>query len=187
MLCQFLVYNKMIIYGNLWWLSSKESAYSAGDTGLIPGLGRSPGEGNGNPLQFLAQKIPWTEEPSGLQSMGSQELDTIQQLNHPPLYIYKESDREARNQLQEKKLQKTQTRVHAKQYATEQPVVSGDLHPLASGRGWVLVSATALKGPMLLALPLNLAGLLFIHSLSTSHCLLIWSLHNLRSSSQLCR
>ena len=59
------------------WLSSKESAYSAGDTGLIPGLGRSPGEGNGNPLQFLAWKIPWTEEPSGLQSMGSQELDTI--------------------------------------------------------------------------------------------------------------
>ena len=29
----------------------KESACSAGDTGLIPGLGRSPGEGNGNPLQ----------------------------------------------------------------------------------------------------------------------------------------
>ena len=30
----------------------KESACSAGDTGLIPGLGRSPGEGNGNPLQY---------------------------------------------------------------------------------------------------------------------------------------
>ena len=29
----------------------KESACSAGDLGLIPGLGRSPGEGNGNPLQ----------------------------------------------------------------------------------------------------------------------------------------
>ena len=60
-----------------------------------------------------------------------------------------------------KKLQKNpQTCVHAKQYATEQPVLSGDLHPLASGRGWVLGSATALKGPMLLALPLNLASLL---------------------------
>ena len=58
-----------------WWLSGKESAYSAGDMGLIPGLGRSPGEGNGNPLQFLAWKISWTEEPSRLQSMGSQELD----------------------------------------------------------------------------------------------------------------
>ena len=31
---------------------SKESACSAGDLGLIPGLGRSPGEGNGNPFQY---------------------------------------------------------------------------------------------------------------------------------------
>ena len=30
----------------------KESACNAGDLGLIPGLGRSPGEGNGNPLQY---------------------------------------------------------------------------------------------------------------------------------------
>ena len=30
---------------------SKEPACNAGDVGLIPGLGRSPGEGNGNPLQ----------------------------------------------------------------------------------------------------------------------------------------
>ena len=30
----------------------KESACSTGDLGLIPGLGRSPGEGNGNPLQY---------------------------------------------------------------------------------------------------------------------------------------
>ena len=36
------------------WLSSKESTCNAGDTGdsrLIPGSGRSPREGNGNPLQ----------------------------------------------------------------------------------------------------------------------------------------
>ena len=31
---------------------SKASAYNAGDLGLIPGLRRSPGEGNGNPLQY---------------------------------------------------------------------------------------------------------------------------------------
>ena len=31
---------------------SKESACSAGDLGSIPGLGRSPAEGNGNPLQY---------------------------------------------------------------------------------------------------------------------------------------
>ena len=30
----------------------KESAYNVGDPGLIPGSGRSPGEGNGNPLQY---------------------------------------------------------------------------------------------------------------------------------------
>ena len=30
----------------------KESAYNAGDPGLIPGLGRSPGEANDNPLQY---------------------------------------------------------------------------------------------------------------------------------------
>ena len=42
------------------------------DIGLIPGSGRSPGEGNGNPL--LAWKIPWTEKPGRLQSMGSQRV-----------------------------------------------------------------------------------------------------------------
>ena len=37
--------------------------------GLIPGLGWSPGVGNGNPSSILAWKIPWTEEPGGLQTM----------------------------------------------------------------------------------------------------------------------
>ena len=49
----------------------KVSACNA-DRGLIPGAGRSPGEGNDNPLQLLACRIPRTEEPGGLQSMGSQ-------------------------------------------------------------------------------------------------------------------
>ena len=48
--------------------------YSVRDPGSIPGLGRSPGEGNGNPLQYIVWKIPWTEEPGGLQSMGSQRV-----------------------------------------------------------------------------------------------------------------
>ena len=39
---------------------SKASAYNSGDPGSIPGLGRSPGEGNGNPLHILAWEIPWT-------------------------------------------------------------------------------------------------------------------------------
>ena len=35
-----------------------ESAYNAGDLGLIPGWGRSPGEGNGNPLQYPCLENP---------------------------------------------------------------------------------------------------------------------------------
>ena len=37
---------------------SKASAYNAGDPGSIPGLGRSPGEGNGNPLQYSCLENP---------------------------------------------------------------------------------------------------------------------------------
>ena len=37
---------------------SKESARNAGDLGQIPGLGRSPGEGNGNPLQYSGLENP---------------------------------------------------------------------------------------------------------------------------------
>ena len=44
----------------------------SGDMCSIPGLGRSPGGRNGNPLQYLAWRIPWTEEPGGLQSIVSQ-------------------------------------------------------------------------------------------------------------------
>ena len=43
------------------------------DMGLIPGSGRSPGEGNGNPLQYKYWEVPWTEKPL---SMGLQESDT---------------------------------------------------------------------------------------------------------------
>ena len=47
----------------------KESTCNTGDPGLIPGLGRSPGE---RIQGILAWRILWTEEPGGLQSMGSQ-------------------------------------------------------------------------------------------------------------------
>ena len=36
----------------------KASAYKAGDRGLIPGSGRSPGEGNGTPLQYCCLENP---------------------------------------------------------------------------------------------------------------------------------
>ena len=41
---------------------SKESAYNAGDLGSVPGLGRSPGEGNGNPLQYSCLDNPMDRE-----------------------------------------------------------------------------------------------------------------------------
>ena len=50
----------------------KESACNAGDLGLTPGLGRSPGEENGNPFQYSGWRIPWTEEPGRLESVGLQ-------------------------------------------------------------------------------------------------------------------
>ena len=50
---------------------NKDFACNVGDPGSIPESERSPGEGNGNPLQCSCWRIPWTEKPGGLQSMGS--------------------------------------------------------------------------------------------------------------------
>ena len=47
-------------------------AGAIGDTGSVPGSGRSPREGNGTHPSIIAWEMPWTEEPGGLQSMGSQ-------------------------------------------------------------------------------------------------------------------
>ena len=47
---------------------------NSGDSGLIPGSGRSPGVGSGKHSSILAWKIPWTEEPDQLQSVGLQRL-----------------------------------------------------------------------------------------------------------------
>ena len=56
----------------------KESDLSASgateDPGLIPGSGRSPGEGHGNPLQDLAGRFQRREDPGGLQSTGRQRV-----------------------------------------------------------------------------------------------------------------
>ena len=61
-----------------WWLRGNESACNAGDPGSIPGSGRSPGRGNGNPLQYscLANRMDrgaWRASPS-----GRTELDTTE-------------------------------------------------------------------------------------------------------------
>ena len=55
--------------------ASKESACNVGDLGLIPGSGRSPGEGNGNTfLDSCLENSMDVEEPGGLQSMGLQRV-----------------------------------------------------------------------------------------------------------------
>ena len=64
----------LTLWGLLRWPSGKESTCQAGDVGLISGLGRSPGEGNGNPLQCSCMENPWTAEPDGLHSMGSKRV-----------------------------------------------------------------------------------------------------------------
>ena len=56
-------------------LDSKESACCAGDPRSIPESGRSPGRGNGNPLQYSCLENPWTEESGGLPSTGSQRVE----------------------------------------------------------------------------------------------------------------
>ena len=60
--------------GFAWWLSGKEPICNARDGGSYPGLGRSPGEGNGNPLQYSCLGNPMDREAWQLQFMGSQRV-----------------------------------------------------------------------------------------------------------------
>ena len=53
----------------------KESAFTAGDQGLIPGLGRYPGNGNGNPLQYSCLENPMDRGAWLLQTMGSHMIE----------------------------------------------------------------------------------------------------------------
>ena len=54
---------KMIHWGFPGRSDSKESACNEGDSGLIPGLGSSPGKGNGNPLQYSSLGNPMHRGP----------------------------------------------------------------------------------------------------------------------------
>ena len=58
----------------------KESTCNAGDMGSIPGSGRSLEKGMAACSSVLAWRIPWTDEPDGLQSWGRKESDTTEQL-----------------------------------------------------------------------------------------------------------
>ena len=55
---------------------TKNAPANAGDPGSIPGLGRSLGDEMTTHSSILAQKISWTEEPGGLQSIGLQKSQT---------------------------------------------------------------------------------------------------------------
>ena len=60
----------------------KESACNVGDPGLIPGLGRSPGEENGNPLQYSClEKSHWQRSLVGYSLWGRKESDMTDQLH----------------------------------------------------------------------------------------------------------
>ena len=64
--------------------SGKESTWQSrrlGRCGFDPWVGRSPGGGNGNPLQYSCLKTPRTEEPAELPSKGCKELDMTEQLS----------------------------------------------------------------------------------------------------------
>ena len=67
-----------------WEKNLPASAGDARDMGSIPGFRRSPGGGHGNPSSILTWKIPWTEEPGGLQSMGSQRVGRDWAYVHTP-------------------------------------------------------------------------------------------------------
>ena len=81
----FTVYIYVYICGGS---DGKESAFSAGDAGSLPGLGRSLGEGNDNPLQYSCLENPMDRSLAGYSPWGCKESDTTEQLNNQPkMYI----------------------------------------------------------------------------------------------------
>ena len=64
----------MYIYDFPGGSDGKASAYNAGDLGSVPGLGRSPGEGHGNPLQYSCLENSMDGGACRLQSMGLQRV-----------------------------------------------------------------------------------------------------------------
>ena len=66
-----------------WWFSGKESSCNAEDAGLIPRSGRSPGEGNDNPLQYSCLGNPMDRGSWWATILGvAKESDTIEELNN---------------------------------------------------------------------------------------------------------
>ena len=61
---------------------NKESACNAGNLGSIPGLGRSPGEGNGYTCQYSCLENSVERRLVGYSPWGQKELDTTEQLTY---------------------------------------------------------------------------------------------------------
>ena len=68
------------VYGLPCSSAGKESSFNAGNPGLIPGLGRSPGEGNGNPLQYSCLENPMDRGFWWASLWGRKESDTTKPL-----------------------------------------------------------------------------------------------------------
>ena len=71
----------------LRWLRRLASVYNAGDPDSIPGLGRSPGEGNGNPFQYYCLENPMDRGAwyTTCSPWGRKESDTTERLHSPSL------------------------------------------------------------------------------------------------------
>ena len=85
----------------------KASASNAGDRGSIPGSGRSPGEGNSNPLQYSCLENPMDRERSlaGYSPWGRKESDTTEQLHFTSLQIFCEISNRQTNKVATEKQQ----------------------------------------------------------------------------------
>ena len=72
----------IVILGFPGGSDGKASAHNVGDLGSIPGLGRSPGEGNGNPLQYSSLENPMDRGAwRGYSPCDCKESDTTERLN----------------------------------------------------------------------------------------------------------
>ena len=80
-------YNVYLFMGFPGSSDGKESASKAGDLGLIPGLGRSPGEGHGNPLQYSCLENPHGQR-NLVSSWGPKKSDLTERLSiHTHTYL----------------------------------------------------------------------------------------------------